>query len=1770
MKRSNTILLTFLFLLTSLLISTTSTYAQLVGGNTYPINGVENPPTSFNNLTSAVAYLTVNGVTGSGEVIMELASGYPGELAPVTIPVITGTSSTLGVTFRPATGTFITTSILGLASPNQHAIRLAGCSYVTLDGRAGGVGSTRDWNVSCYGTNGQMAIRLDHSVGAMTSVNIRNLIMQGEATSTTGGIFQLTQTSSTNTITNCVIEENLILSGTTFRGYGMTIANASNVGNTGIIIRNNVITQFYARGINITGGFPGIEVYGNEIYHSAAVTQPSTTEFSAIYFSSTTSPGAKIYNNYIHDIQLTNGTTAAMGIYLYNGNTSGAPVELHNNRIQIGNGITATTFPIYGIRDNAVAGALFQIYYNSVLVDGDASAGSSNSAAFRKEVSNFINLKNNIFFNSRTNSAGTGTHWGISVNNTTFASINNNDYFANGTGGVLGTTTGLVAGNQTTLSGWKSVVLADVSSVSQNPNYVAGLKIDTVIPSQLEAGGTPVASVTLDFEGDTRNATTPDIGADEFIGTPLDLVAPTISYTAIINTSNTTSVSLTANITDVSGIDTAANSPRLYMKKGALGIYSNVNATTVVGSDYNFTFNYSLIGGVAVGDTVHYYVSAQDFYSNAGTSPSGGSGSNPPGTTPPISPSTYQIVNLPLSGTYTVGLNLFNKLSGKNISFEKTTKKVMMEVPVIDNSNPEKGSSEQPTQLNALTNGTTKLIEVEEVSWIPMENGNVFNGNLYLKKSEYPLANYPEGIEGVYATITAAVSDLNLRGVSSATTFSLVDTSYTTETLPIIIDIVNLNVTTATNTLKIAPAVGVAAKVSGSSTSSVFKLNGADYITIDGLNTGGSSLTIENTNASTSTSTAVIWFSSKSASNGATNNRIQNCVVKGFSPTTTLGCIVSSGTALGGVAEAQNNDNSYLSNFISKSQYGIAVVGPTGNETGLVMSSNTLGSTLAGDKLGFNGIALFQQQNATVSNNNIFGVLTSTTSTASGIRVAGTANGILITLNKINDVKNTNTGGYGANGIQLTSSSVTANVNVLNNIIYDIAGYGYASGAGLADNGYGIIATSGAGYNIYFNTVNLNTDQTVNGLPAVFNVTSGVTTVNALDVRNNTFTNYQTLGTQRYAVYSAAANTVFTDINYNNYFTNGANLGYIGAANQVDLAAWKTATTKDLNSVSDSAAFVSSTDLHIPNGSLTVLESAGTPIAGITTDIDGQTRNVTKPDIGADEFNGINSTTALSGNYYVGVAGSGPGGSDPQFATLKEACDTLNTFNVSGNTTFYITSNLVEPTNSSIGIDPGAFTVTFKPYTGTVDTITFTQVADNVGVSGGLVLGTPTLTITSATNYGLVTTENIIIDGSNTVDGTTRDLVFVTATGINGNTNPIRIIGDVNNCTIKNVTVQTNQSVSYGISITNRFFTPSSWTPDNIIIENCSVTNTFGNAAQGIAISNSGTPTTFPTGMIFRNNDVFARTRGIFLNYAGNTDVYNNKVRVNQTQSGSLSYGIWGFTIGDSLNVTNIYNNQITLLSTANSGAGFGIIGIEAGSRGTYNIYNNMITGFTTTTATSNPNIILIGIRLQGALVKANVFHNSIYMPDLTLVPGTGTVLYSGLYVANGTNIVKNNIVHSDEINFPSYCIYRAGALGTLVSDYNDFFQADTIGNIGYWNTAATKTLANWQVASSLDANTLNVTAPFTTASDLHIADGTGTLLESAGTPIASVTTDIDGQARNLSTPDIGADEFAGMVPLNAPTDLIAVADTFRVSLSWTDNSQTNLDLSLKEKMEIL
>ena len=49
-------------------------------------------------------------------------------------------------------------------------------------------------------------------------------------------------------------------------------------------------------------------------------------------------------------------------------------------------------------------------------------------------------------------------------------------------------------------------------------------------------------------------------------------------------------------------------------------------------------------------------------------------------------------------------------------------------------------------------------------------------------------------------------------------------------------------------------------------------------------------------------------------------------------------------------------------------------------------------------------------------------------------------------------------------------------------------------------------------------------------------------------------------------------------------------------------------------------------------------------------------------------------------------------------------------------------------------------------------------------------------------------------------------------------------------------------------------------------------------------------------------------------------------------------------------------------------------------------------------------------------------------------------------------------------------------------------------------------------------------------APHLHIAENIPTYLESRGTPITGINLDIDGQPRHATTPDIGADEFNGIV----------------------------------------
>jgi hypothetical protein len=177
-------------------------------------------------------------------------------------------------------------------------------------------------------------------------------------------------------------------------------------------------------------------------------------------------------------------------------------------------------------------------------------------------------------------------------------------------------------------------------------------------------------AVLNDYDGDARFPVTgypdssafpairPDMGADEFAGVHLDIIPPVIEYTALNLTGYTGERTLVATITDdYSGIPVSGvGLPVLYWRtRGAtIGAWQPSTGTFVASGVFQFT-----LGGTALdGDTVDYYIVAQDMApvpNVAVTHADGASGlsANPPACSYVPYPAFYLIASM--CGTYYVG-----------------------------------------------------------------------------------------------------------------------------------------------------------------------------------------------------------------------------------------------------------------------------------------------------------------------------------------------------------------------------------------------------------------------------------------------------------------------------------------------------------------------------------------------------------------------------------------------------------------------------------------------------------------------------------------------------------------------------------------------------------------------------------------------------------------------------------------------------------------------------------------------------------------------------------------------------------------------------------------------------------------------------------------------------------------------------------------------------------------------------------------------------------
>lgn len=475
---------------------------------------------------------------------------------------------------------------------------------------------------------------------------------------------------------------------------------------------------------------------------------------------------------------------------------------------------------------------------------------------------------------------------------------------------------------------------------------------------------------------------------------------------------------------------------------------------------------------------------------------------------------------------------------------------------------------------------------------------------------------------GTYTTLKGAFDAINAGTHQGAITINV--TANTTETASAVLNA--SGGTVSYTSVLIKPAAGVNATITSADPVATIKFNGADNVTIDGSNNGTSTrnLSISSTYVATTGTTPVVLWVSSTATDGADNITIRNTNFAGSSGTGTIGGIIVSGTTLG-AAEVSNNNFSAINNTFVRAQNGIFCVGnATNTDTGWIIRNNVIGSTVVADKMLYRGIAVQNAKNFEVSGNTVTGVAlpAASTNTTQGILIGAAVTNGTIFKNRISDIKQPNTSGYGAVGLYINSSVAASNLLIYNNIINDIAGTGYSLGGGLADNGNGIVLGNGGGFKLYYNTVVMDTNQANAGRPSALNILSTVTAAASIDVRNNLFINTQTQAGDRYTIYSGAANTVFSNINYNNYYTTGANLAFIGSA-RATLANLQTGFGGNANSINVAPVFVSATDFHLATSGNGLLDNKGTAVADVTVDADGVTRNATTPDLGSYEFTAV-------------------------------------------------------------------------------------------------------------------------------------------------------------------------------------------------------------------------------------------------------------------------------------------------------------------------------------------------------------------------------------------------------------------------------------------------------------------------------------------------------------------------------------------------------------------
>ena len=838
-----------------------------------------------------------------------------------------------------------------------------------------------------------------------------------------------------------------------------------------------------------------------------------------------------------------------------------------------------------------------------------------------------------------------------------------------------------------------------------------------------------------------------------------------------------------------------------------------------------------------------------------------------------------------------------------------------------------------------------------------------------------------------------------------------------------------------------------------------------------------------------------------------------------------------------------DNNNEFSGNDFINGTYGFYYLGTSSSarESGTKILNNTFTNQYS------RAISLHNQDDALVRGNQINSA--SALTNQFGIYFANVFGQSEISANKINMPS-------GKYGIYLASSgNNTTQGIIVNNFVY----------LGGTTDVYGIYFSSTTNYGVFFNSVNVTSTH---GSSSGMYLTAGSNNV----LKNNIFSN----SGSGYAYYINSVGGI-SETNFNNLYVAQSPLAY-WTANRANLAELRDASSQEANSLSVNPGFKSNDDLHVFD---VALKGKGTPITGITIDIDGDVRNATTPDIGADEFvpsaldigvislNGP-SVPFLHGSNTMNVTFRNYGSSSISSARIN--------WEVNGvaQTAYNWTGTLAS--GNDVAVDIGSFLFQVgEPYNLKIwtslpnnstdgqslnDTINIANLY--AGLQGSYSIAPEGADFSSFLS-AVTTLNNGGITGPvtfNVADGTYAEQIRIT--GFPGNDCETAVIfqsvssdsskvilesnsGSTANYTVmldgasgitfKNLTIK-SLNTTYGIVVDLRNGASCNTFTNNELI---AITSSSTSSARSIFNSPSGTSNSHnDNNNIIRNNIIEGGAYGLYiLGYStGNTNretgnviegnIFRNQhymalsvyyqegiqLKSNRIETNSSRNDFYGIYLYYCYNGNRIEANNI---STQNGGYGISFYSFNPLGQETI-IANNFIRLGGNNTA--------YGITGYSSTYNKVVF-NTISITSSNLTQGVG------LYISGGNNYTLLNNIFSN----------TGGGRAVYISNINTVAQINhnnyhvTGNELGFLNGAISNFEA-WKTASGQDLNSLNINPAFVSDTDLHIRE---VALYSAGTPVTEVTTDIDGDLRNATTPAIGADEVvpsandAGIVAIKSP-----------------------------------